>query len=163
MERNDDQNPFEIGNDLWAEWERQPGLMRSAGRREADARHEHAQAKARLAVCAAALKLSMRKNPGKYDLRDKPTADEIECALELQKEYQKAVEAVNVSKRDLDYASADTTAFVDRRKSLENRVELLALEYHSEKEPRMPASEKAREKMADRRLQSIRRGDGDGA
>lgn len=158
-DETEDQGPFRINpHNLAGEWRKQPQLMRAAGRREADARHNHAQAKARLAVTAASLKLAMRKNPGKFDLRDKPNQDEIDCALELEKEYVRAVADVNRTKLELDYAEADTTAYVDRRKALENHVQLLSIEYYSEKEPKAHTPE-ARERADDLRRRSARESD----
>lgn len=159
-ERSDDQDPFQIDpRDLGSEWIRQPRLMRAAGRREADARHDHAQAKARVGVVAARLRLKIRQDPGSYGLREKPTVDEIESCLELQKEYRNAVDEMNESKKDLDYAETDTVAFIDRRKALENLVELLGLEYRSEKEP-STRSASGREEAERRVRDAVRRRDG---
>lgn len=133
----DPKSPFDIDpKRLDLMWLRQAQLARAAGVREADARHAHAQAKARLDVISAQLTLEIRKNPGAHDLRDKPTADEVAAAVTVDKRYQDALTALNRRKYDLDVASADTTAFVDRRKGLENLVELMKLEFHSEREPR---------------------------
>lgn len=130
-------NPFAIDTArLDREWVEQASHTRAAGRREADARHAHAQAKARLDVGAARMKLAIRQHPDRYSLREKPTVDEVESTLVMQRDYQELVDAVNVAKRDLDYAGADTNAFLDRRKALERLVELMALDYFSEKEPR---------------------------
>jgi len=134
---DDPKSPFDIDpRRLDLMWIRQPQLARAAGVREADARHAHAQAKARLDVTSAQLTLEIRKAPGTHDLRDKPTADEIAAAVTVDKRYQDALTALNRRKYELDVASADTTAFVDRRKALENLVELMKLEFHSEREPR---------------------------
>lgn len=134
---DDSKSPFDIdARRLDKMWIEQPKLARAAGVREADARHAHAQAKARLDVIGAQLTLEIRKNPGAHDLRDKPTTDEIAAAVTVDKRYQDALTALNRRKYELDVATADTTAFVDRRKALERLVELTALEFHSEREPR---------------------------
>lgn len=149
-------NPFVIDqNNLDDEWLTMAQHTRAAGRREADARHAHAQAKAKLDVTAARIKLLIRRNPDKYHLDTKPTIDQVDSTLLMEKEYQDAVEAVNLAKRDMDYASADTNAFLDRRKALERLVELLQLNYFSEKEPKA-VSGASREWAENARRRSIR-------
>jgi len=129
-------DPFDIDpNRLDREWLEQAKLARAAGHREAEARDTHARAKAKLDVVAARTALAVRRNPGAYNLRDKPNQDEIEAAVILSDSHQEAVKELNDAKYALDIASADTTAFVDRRKALERLVDLLALNYRSEKEP----------------------------
>lgn len=147
----DGTNPFEINpNNLDGEWIRQPGLSRAAGRREADARHAASQAKARLAVVGARLARSIRGAPEKFGLPDRPTIDAVAATVEVQPEYQQAVKDLDDAELAVAYAKADTTAFVDRRKALENLVELLRLDYFSEQEPK-PLSGETRRRMADTR------------
>jgi hypothetical protein len=131
------QNPFDIDeNDLATEWRRQPGLSREAGAAEADARHAHAQAKARLAVVEARLRLAVRRNPGKYGLPEKPTVDAVNDTVTLEDDYAAAVRAVDEAKHAVDLLSTNTVAMVDRRKALENLVQLLSLNYYAEQEPK---------------------------
>ncbi len=138
-------NPFVIDlNDLAGEWQRQPKHSRDAGVREADARHEHTQAKAALAVVAARLYLRIRSDPEGYDLRAKPTKDEIDAAVTVHEDHLAAVHRVNEAQYVWDLAKADTVAFIDRRKALENEVELLALNYRSETEPRVLSEDAGR-------------------
>lgn len=152
-------NPFIIDlNDLAGEWQRQPGYSRDAGRREADARHAHTCAKAELSVIDARLYLAIRSDPEAYDLRDKPTKDEIEAAVSVHGDHIAAVTRVNRAQYEWDIAKADTVAFIDRRKALENEVELIALNYFSETEPRA-ASESAR-RVIDSRRRANTLGDG---
>ena len=131
-------SPFTIDTArLDLEWARQPKLSRDAGVDEADARHAYNQAKARLAVVEARMALEIRRNYEKYDFDKKPTKDEAKAAVVLCPEYQEAEAAVNLAKRDLDYAEAYKVAIThDRRKALENYVELLALNYVCEREPK---------------------------
>lgn len=141
-------SPFDIDpKRLDLMWLQQPRLARKAGVREADARHEYAQAKARLDIVAAQLALKIRKNPSGYDLRAKPNADEIQAAVTIEPEYQKAVTALNRRKYELDVATAETTAFVDRRKALERLVDLMSLDFHSEREPRSKTGDKPAHRM----------------
>lgn len=148
-------NPFTIDDSrLDREWLRQPKLMRAAGLREADARHELAQVSARLNVVSARLRTKIRADPGKYGLSAKPTKDAVDDALMLETEYKNALEDVIQAEYAVNIAKAETTAMVDRRKALERRVELIALDYYSEKEPR--GSPAVREEMENRRRQSVR-------
>lgn len=152
-----DKNPFEIDQfNLDDEWRAQPGLSRAAGRREADARHVLAQANANLSVVAARMALAIRRAPEKYSLRDKPNNDEVTAALESTPEYQQAVKEAGDAQLALDYAKADTVAFVDRRKALENLVELLRLDYYSDTEPR-PLSGETAQRMRQQNRDSVRR------
>lgn len=158
---NTGHNPFEIDpHALHVEWLRQAGLTREAGRREADARHVYAQAKARCEVVAARIKSLIRRSPGRYDLPDRPTIDQVESTLLVLPEYQQVLEEVNLAKRDLDYATADTVAYVDRRKALEGLVELLRLDYYSERGEPRPATAAGRElieEMAEEARRAVRR------
>ena len=152
-------NPFLIDlNDLAAEWQRQPGYSRDAGRREAEARHEHTLAKAELAVVDARLYLRIRADPDQYDLRDKPTKDEIEAAVSVHADHLAAERRVHEAQYTWDLTKADTVAFIDRRKALENEVELLALNYRSETEPRPLSTDAARVVSARQRKRVL--GDG---
>jgi len=149
-------NPFEIDpNRLHEEWVSQAGHCRDAGRREADARHHHAQVKTRFEVIQATIKSRIRRNPSEFDIEGKPTIDQIDTAMTMQKEYLDAQEELHLAKRDLDYATADTTAFIDRRKGLEGLVQLLQLNYYSEREP-FTASEEMKESITSRRRKAIR-------
>ncbi len=146
-------NPFLIDlNDLATEWQRQPGYARDAGLREADARHQHTLAKSALKVVDARLYLRIRTAPEDFDLRAKPTKEEVEAAVAVHTDHLAAERAVNEAQYEWDIAKADTVAFVDRRKALENEVELLALNYRSESEPRTKST------GAERVIQSRQRG-----
>jgi hypothetical protein len=154
-------NPFVIDeNDIGGEWLRQPKLMRKAGHTEADAQHEYNQAKSRVEVVRARLWLAIRKNPLAYELREKPTEEDVKAAVFAHDDYQQAVREMNDAKHYADLCSADTVAMIDRRKALERRVELLSLNYFSEKEPHAP-TEEARDLIDSHRKHSIRGGGDD--
>lgn len=145
---SDPSTPFTIDpNALDAEWINQVRLTRKAGLREADARHEHAQAKARLDVLWGKLWREVLFHPELYGFPEgkKPTEESIKATVAVQSAYVAAVDAVNDTKRDLDYCSADTTAFIDRRKALENLVDLAQLEYNCTQDvaPKTPAGREA--------------------
>ncbi len=140
---DEDRSPFQIDPEqLDKELLAQPRLSRDAGRREAEARHEHAQKKAKFEVVAARLRLAIRGTPGRYSLRDKPNAEEVEAATTIQPEYQAALQALNEAKFELDVAAAETIAYLDRRKAIEGLIELMQLDWWAEKEvrPRTPRS-----------------------
>ena len=118
------------------EWLRQAQLTRKAGRAEAEARHAYNQTKARLDVLAARLNLRIRDNPGKYGLPAKPNNDVIAAAVTVNEEHVQLQQELNLRKFELDLASTEVLTMLDRRKALERLVELLALDYYSEKTPR---------------------------
>lgn len=133
----------------------QPGMTREAGYREADAKHRHDQAKAALAVVAARLSLAIRRSPDRYHLRERPNQDEIEAAVLLQPEYERANNELIEAKYALDVATADTVWTLDRRKMIERLVDLLALDYYAEREPR-PRSSKGRDRADEARARDVR-------
>jgi hypothetical protein len=159
------QNPFVIDTArLDIEWARQPKLSRDCGTDEADAQHEYNRAKTNVAVHEAKLKatharlyLSIRRDPEQFDLREKPTVDEVEAAVLIHTDYMTALQNVfeamaemNDRQRELDIAKAYTVAIThDRRKMLENYVQLLSMDYVCEREPR-PLSENAKRTLRDR-------------
>ncbi len=156
----DTASPFQIDtNDLAGEWVLMSQQTRAVGRREADARHTLDQAKARLAVCRAQLSLRIRKRPGDFDLPESksPSNDVVDAVIETRSEYGKAVNEVSQAKYVLDLAEADSNAFLTKRKALERLVELLGLDYWSEREPK--ATGRGREAMEERRHRSAH-GDG---
>lgn len=137
MEPEAEDSPFDIDpSRLDKELLKQPRMSRAAGRAEAEARHALGQANARLDVVKARLYLAVRNNPANFQLRDKPTVDEVEAAVKVNGVYEKAVQDVTEAQFAVDVAKADSVATLDRRKVLENLVELLALDFHAEREPR---------------------------
>lgn len=132
---------------LDAEVVAQASRTRAAGLAEAEARLKHSEAKAQLDVCRARLWLDVRNNPTKYHLPEgRPTEALVEAAVTMARDYQVAVNNLNQAKFALDIASAEVVAELDRRKMIERFIELVALDYHSEREPK-PVSPAARERM----------------
>ncbi len=153
------ENPFVIDEgDLGGEWLRQAQLMRQVGRTEADAKHESAMAKVNLEVVAARLTIAIRNNPGEYDLNDRPNKEQVEAAVTLQPEYQKAQKQYLEADHYAALCHADTTAMIDRRKALENRVELLKLNYYSEDAEPVARSPEGRQIAKTLRQKSTRGG-----
>ena len=133
---------------------RTPQLTRKAGVREAEARHELAQANARLAVTAAKRRQKIRADPPAFGLREKPNNDEVEMALQLDSLYQEAIKEVNQMEFAVGVAKAETLAMIDRRKMVERYVELMALDYFAEKEPHVRSQ--ARQRLEDLSRQAVR-------
>lgn len=132
----DQHDPFEIDRArLDVEWLGQPRLSREAGRRRARAALVQARAEAARKLTKARLYLAVRGQPGAYGLRDKPTVDEVDAAVEAHDDYAAAVATALDAQHELDVADADVTAYIDRRKALESLVQLTALNYATEKAP----------------------------
>lgn len=151
-------NPFLIDeNNLHTELVELPGKTRDAGIREADARHAYNMAKARLDVTRARILLAVRKNPEAFDLRAKPNEAEVDATVDMHPDVKRDTDALYDAQRAKDYAEVDTTAMLATRKSVERLVELLQLNYYSEREP-TATTRGGREKMDDMRRRAIRGG-----
>jgi hypothetical protein len=96
-----------------------------------------------------------RLDPESYDLSSRPNADAIKDTVVLEADVQEAVRELDQAKYNLDIASADVSAMVDRRKALERLVELLALDYYSEREPRAHSAQ-ARQEISNRTRRAAR-------
>jgi hypothetical protein len=152
-------NPFLIDDgNLASEWLKQPSLTYGAGVDEAEARHQQNMADAQLDVIAAQLRMKIRCDPEPYGFGAKPTVDDIKAIVLLQPEYQTALSNLNRAKYNLDIMQARVSAMLDRRKALERRVELLALNFHSEREPQ-PQSVASREWIENKRKRDARETD----
>lgn len=156
-----EQHPLDIGENLWNEWKRQQSLTRAAGRSKADAKHALSQAKAKLKVLGARLKREVRTDPQKFGLdpvtfRDgKITVDAVNAAVEINGEYREQEAQIRRLEWEEDICGVEVAANVDRRKALENLVQLLSIEYHSEREPK-PLSPAAAEELKNREKRAIR-------
>lgn len=162
-------NPFVIDlNNLHEEWQVQAKLSRDAGHREAEAKHEMRLAKARIAVLEARLNvvesqllIHVRENPEEYGMeKARPPKEVLEAAVvvamcedkravDIYLQLTEAREELIRAEFAADVAEADRVAFVDRRKALENEVELLKLNYFAEREQR-PLNEDARRTLRNR-------------
>ncbi len=152
-------NPFAIDlAQLHEEWRRQPQLSREAGHREAEARRTLDHAKTTLKVVEAQLLLKVRLDPAKHGLDPKKLNKELlEAVVLVQPEYLRAANDVTAAQFALGVAEADRVAVChDRRKALENEVELLCLNYFSEAEPK-PVTEGGARTLEHRRRVAARR------
>lgn len=128
--------------DLLKEWLDQPSHLRRFMIEEAEARHEHAQLKRELEVLEAELSIGIRTDPVRFGLKAdiKITEGLLEATIKISKSWQDKVDEVNQAQHVLDICRANVSALVDRRRALERRVELLAMDYHAEPKTRSAAS-----------------------
>ena len=131
----------------------QPKLVLKYGKLEADARHEHAQAKAYLEATEATLSIDIRAKPEKYDFSGKPTEAAIQAAIIRSQDYQDALAGFHEAKHKLDVLSAVLSALEHRKKSLEGLISLHAQSYFSEVKTRGAS----REVQEDMTKQAVRR------
>lgn len=121
------------------EWREIPRLVRSYSEDIADAKHELAQAKARLDVEAAELSLKIRENPAAFDLPDKPTEAAIKARLTLSPRIQDSEKEINRAQHSLDILNARLAATLEKRRAIEGNVELLKIEYFNGSDPKTAA------------------------
>lgn len=133
-------------NALDQEWLTQPGVVYNFGEAEADAKHEYAQAIAALKVLKAELAMKVRRTPTRFGFIKRPTKDEVDDTVQLSKRYQEGVKESLKLKHKVDILTVAREAMMDRRKGLENLVQLHLTNYHSE--PKLPASEVVRARIS---------------
>jgi hypothetical protein len=110
----------------------QSRLCLRAGEAEAQARRDYNNAEKAKKLLRAELRLKVRKRPEKYGWDKKPTKDEVDDLVEVQAPYQAAEQDVIDRKYDLDIMSTAVRAVEHRKKLLENEVQLVVRDYHSE-------------------------------
>lgn len=126
-------------NNLDMEWEKQPRLYYQFALLLADARKEHAEAKAELDVVTAELADAIRKDPWKYMSLEKATVDAVKEAVLMQDDHKIATRALISSKHKVDIHEAAVWALDHRKKALENEVQLFLSNYFSR--PKMKGGE----------------------
>jgi hypothetical protein len=122
-------------NRLDEEWARQPGLMLKYASKLAEAKLDHAEAKASLKLIQAKVGNYVRKNPKKYGVT-KPTKDSVDDAVTCDQRVLDAVSALNQSAYTVDQIEAQVDAVRHRKATLEDEVYLFGLGYMAE--PRIP-------------------------
>ena len=133
--------------DLLKEVRRQPGLTLEAGMMEADAQYELAQAKLAFEVTEAKVQLEVRRAPAAFGLDD-PKEASFKAAIMLDKRVQEAQKRVDEAKHYLGLVQAYVTGQTDRRRMIERHVDLMQIEYYSDREPR-PRSQAGRKALSD--------------
>ncbi len=113
---------------LDVEWLEQPRLTLKYSRLAAEAEAEYNRARERLEVVKAELDKDIRTNPDKYDI-GKVTEVVVANTILLQDEYQAAKQNVIDAKHDWDMAKAAVFALQDKKKALENLVQLHGMQY----------------------------------
>lgn len=161
MKRNaDTEGPVELSdgflfideNLLDEEWLKQPKLMFKYGSKLADAIADLDEAKSKLNLVKAEVYQEISNDPDGYEI-SKTTEAAINNCMLMQPEYQAALKAFNKATHRVNIMDAAVKAIQDRRRALENMVELHGQSYFAE--PRTSAS--SREAMNDRQKQDIRR------
>lgn len=89
------------------------------------------EAKKELKVIAAELAKKMRLNPDLYGLKNNPSEVSINSVMDLQKEYQEQLDMIAVREYDVDMLENVRQALLDRKKELENLVQLHGQQYFS--------------------------------
>jgi hypothetical protein len=135
------------------EWVRQPALFLKYAAQLADARQEHAEAKADIDVVRADVSKVIRGDPDRYGVT-KVTEASIDAAVTTHKQVEDAVAKAGKAKHRMDLLQAAVDALEHRKKALENLVFLHGQEYFSE--PRTPKG-KGGESMKERQKEAARR------
>lgn len=134
-------------NRLDEEWIKQPRLFREASDKLADAKRDHAQAKAAMDVVKAELAKEIREDPASFGLEGKVSGVAIDSLLPLQKRYRKAQQVIIDAAHAEDVLDGMAKALRDRRGALENLVQLWLASYFSS--PRIPGDAGRRMKDAE--------------
>jgi len=113
------------------EWVAQAPMRRDYGRKVAEVRKLHAEAKNTLAVVEAELYLVVSKCPEEFGLA-KSTENSIKAAVQSHVKRQEAFIVMLEAKHDLDIWEATATAVDDRKKALPDLVSLFLSGYFGE-------------------------------
>lgn len=136
----------------------QPRRVREAGEAVAEARHKHSQAKAKVDLTEAELRLKILTTPSDWDgasMPEKLTVDVITSLVVTHKDYQEAIADLGQKKYELDLEEALLSGLHHRKGMLEKLIELLAMEYRSD--PKMSGGAEVR-----RHARDAARAEGDG-
>lgn len=131
-------NPYKLDE----EWLEQAKLFFSFAADLADVKMVHDKAKANLELVEAELDREIRSDPAKYNI-DKVTETSIKNAVITRSRYQKAQEELITARYDVAIHQAAVDAMDQRKKALENMVQLDGRNYYAE--PTAPKG--AREKV----------------
>jgi len=134
---------------LEEECQLQPGLMYEAGTQLADQRKNSKIAKNKLKLKAAELGNAMRERPDDFGL-SKTTDKAVEDAVLAHKDYQELLKDLIEIEYGEDVCESFKDAVVDRKKELENLVQLHGQMYWSKADTRLKTTEQSREKIMQR-------------
>ncbi len=136
------------------EWVNQPKLYFEYASELAQARVELEEAKAEFDVVKAETDLTIRSNPDDYDLPEKTTEVMIGKALILTDEYAEAQKVVFTAKYRVDILSGAQTALDNRKKALENLVDLHGRNYFSSPQAKSETSKEMVEDIENEKIRS---------
>jgi hypothetical protein len=166
-QRHEERDPVDIDdNDLAAEWNAQPRMMKHACRLLADAENDELEAKDRVKLMEAKLALGIRKMPESYGWTGSktPTEASVEALLTVQPQYQEALREYREAKHRAELLKADVTALHQKKAALENAVILWCRDYGAECKLPKEHSHAARERLEEQqwrgRTPKIEREDG---
>ena len=117
-------NQLQLDQELIA----QPGLAYQYAQHAAECRKAVDIAQNQLAVIRGTLAASIRQNPEDYDLT-KTTDSIVEQTIPIQTEYQEAYQNLTNAKYNLRMAEAAVTAVDHKKRSMQELVSLLNIEY----------------------------------
>jgi len=138
---------------LDTEWIEQPKLYMRYVEKTADAREELDILKDQLSVARAELSLAIRKSPVKYLGDIKVTEGSIAACFDTNKGLQKLNKAIIEKKHEIEVFAGMLTSLEQRKRGLENLVELHGRSYFAE--PR--AKGKVGEAITEKRTRSVYR------
>jgi hypothetical protein len=121
------------------QWAEQPVLMSRFCEAEAEARRDYEDEQDRLKAIMAEIALEVRATPSKFGL-EKTNNDIVKEVVDCHAEVVEQRRVIREARYALDVASGATISCVDRRKALQNEVDLWMAGYYSlPVEPRMPS------------------------
>lgn len=115
-------------NALDVECIEQPEKFFRVAEQAAEAKREVDRCKLALEVTEAELDNDIRANPAKYGI-SKVTENSLKAALKVTEAYQKAAEALSNAKYENDMLQSATSAWDQRKRMLENLVDLFGKQY----------------------------------
>lgn len=118
---------YNLDYELW----RQSKLVTRAGRHVAKARNAVNEAKARMELVEAELKLAITKDPAKFGL-DSKTIPIVEAAVTAHPKYQRAVAKYNATRYELDVAQAMADGMDNKKTALQGELSLFLSSYFAE-------------------------------
>lgn len=112
------------------EWNEHSERAFAAGEAASEARLRYNELKAEYEVTKADIEIRIRNNPEKYGIK-KLSEAMVKAQVIIHPRTQKMLRRVNKARYRLDIFEVDVSACSDRKKALENEVQLWTLGYFS--------------------------------
>lgn len=129
-------NPLEINKyDLDTETAKQQELYSKWAKKACEARFQYDKAKAAYEVLRAQVELDIRRNPENYSL-PKITEDTIKAQITVDQRLIDAWDKVLLLKKEASELDAFATAIHDRKKSIEDLIQLFFRDYFAKPKQR---------------------------